>query len=307
MSAFHKPVLLKEVIRYLNIKKKEKYIDATVGGGSHSAAICKLGGQVLGIDLDPEAIEAARRHLLQACPARYRMVSGPFSNPKSGNGAPWRLAEGNFIKIDEIARKHGFVEVSGILFDLGVSSHQLDDPSRGFSFRGGPLDMRMSPELGVKAADLLNALGQKELHELFNKLGEEKHSRRLAALVVRARRIKAFKNTDDLVALFPPKRRGERLHPATRVFQALRIAVNDELNNLRAVLPTALALLKTKGRLVVISFHSGEDRIVKNFFENQAGLGKLEVLTKKPLRPSEEEVSRNPRSRSAKLRVAEKK
>lgn len=297
MSAFHQPVLLTEIIDYLNIKKSGKYIDATVGGGSHSAAICKLGGHILGIDLDPEAIEAARRHLLQAC---------PFPDQKSGNDAPWRLAEGNFADIGRLARSNGFSRVNGVLFDLGVSSHQLTSPSRGFSFRArGPLDMRMSPKLGVTAADLLNALSQKELYELFFKLGEDPYSRRLASLVVRARRVKPFSQTSDLTDLLPV-RRTARLHPATRIFQALRIAVNDELNNLRQALPAAADLLIPGGRLAVISFHSGEDRIVKNYFVSGEAAGKLKIITDKPVRPSAAEISRNPRSRSAKLRVAEK-
>lgn len=297
MAVFHRPVLLDEVVRYLNIKKGKKYIDATVGGGGHAAAICKLGGKILGIDLDPEAIEAARKRLLQACP----------SPEVSGDDAPWRLADGNYADLKKIAAAFGFDGVDGILLDLGVSSHQLETPRRGFSFRHeGPLDMRMSPKFGVRAADLLNALSERELNELFFKLGEEKHSRRYASDVVRARRVKPFEKTSDLTALFPPGKGGGRLHPATRVFQALRIAVNDELQHLKTVLPQALELLSVRGRLLVISFHSGEDRIVKNFFKNEARRGRLKLMTKKPIRPAEKELIENPRSRSAKLRVAER-
>jgi len=307
---FHTPVLLAEALKYLNIKKGEKYLDATVGGGGHAAAILKKGGKVLGIDCDPEAIKAAREYLSRACPA-------PQTKPGlRGADASWRLAQGNFRFLAQIAREYGFQEVAGILFDLGVSSHQLETPRRGFSFRlDGPLDMRMDPSLKVTAADLVNGLSKGELNELFSRLGQEKYSRRLADALVRARRIKPIETCRELAAIIVAAQPGQgrragkrdrrpRLHPATRVFQALRIAVNDELNNLKEALPPAVELLKPKGRLVVISFHSGEDRLVKQFFkENQS----LKILTKKPVRPTEEEREKNPRSRSAKLRAAEKK
>jgi 16S rRNA (cytosine1402-N4)-methyltransferase len=292
---FHKPVLLKEAIEFLAVKPGERYIDATVGGGGHSEAILKVGGIILGIDCDPEAITAARRRLSSACP-----------------GASWRLVRGNFADLKKIAAANGFSSAAGILFDLGVSSYQLGTPKRGFSFNlESPLDMRMDLRLMVTAADLVNGLTENELTELFFKFGEEKCARRIARAICRARKIRPITTTNELaeVILRARPRRGkfDRTHPATRCFQALRIAVNDELNSLKAALPQALEILKPEGRLVVISFHSLEDRIVKNFLKLAAGEGRLEILTKKPIRPTEEEVEANPRSRSAKLRAGEKK
>lgn len=303
MEKFHKPVLLKESIDYLKIQKGEKYIDATVGGGGHSKAILKKEGKVLGIDYDPEAIKAARRHLSQACPATI------VSKHQLWLDASWRLTQGNFAHLKEIADKERFSQVAGILFDLGVSTFQLETPERGFAFSlKGPLDMRMDPTLSVTAADLVNGLSKGELYELFSKLGQEKYSRRLATAIVSARRVKPIKTCDELARIIVearPKRRKEKIHPATRIFLALRIAVNDELNNLKKALPQAIEVLKPKGRLVVISFHSGEDRIVKEFFKRERR-EKLKILTDKPIRPKPEEIEKNPRSRSAKLRAAEK-
>lgn len=292
---FHKPVLLQEAINFLKIRPKEKYIDATVGGGGHSEAILKLGGRILGIDCDPEAILAARRYLSSACPNTF-----------------WRLVRANFENLKEIAQKEGFENLGGILFDLGVSTYQLETPKRGFSFKQeGPLDMRMDPRLKVTAADLVNGLTENELYKLFKKFGEERYSRRIARAICRARRIAPITTCNQLVEIIlrarPKRGRFDRTHPATRCFQALRIVVNDELENLKKALPQALELLKPGGRLVVISFHSLEDRIVKNFLRSAAEEGKLEILTKKPIRPTEEEIKANPKSRSAKLRAGEKK
>jgi 16S rRNA (cytosine1402-N4)-methyltransferase len=305
MAKFHEPVLLKESIDYLEVKKGEKYIDATLGGGGHTLAILKKQGQVLGIDCDPEAIKAARERLSQACPIRLSALSRNV-----GSSASWRLAQGNFAHLKTIAAREGFSRVAGILFDLGVSSYQLSEAHRGFSFNlEAPLDMRMDPSLKVTAADLVNGLNQGELHELFSKLGEEHYSRRIAEAICLARRLKPIKTCDDLARVIlrarPKRGKYDRTHPATRCFLALRIAVNDELNSLRKALPSALEILKPKGRLVIISFHSGEDRIVKRFFEREEGES-LKILTKKPVRPTPEEVKKNPRSRSAKLRAAEK-
>jgi len=298
---FHKPVLLKEAIEFLAVKSGEKYIDATVGGGGHSEAILKSGGILLGIDCDPEAITAARRRLSSACPLRHRV----------GAGASWRLVRGNFGDLKEIALKNDFFPVAGILFDLGVSSHQLETDYRGFSFNlKGPLDMRMSLDLKVTAADLINCLSENELAEIFFKFGEEKHSRRIARAICRARRLAPIKTADELAKIIlrsrPRRGRFDRTHPATRCFQALRIAVNDELNNLKKALPQALEILKPGGRLVVLSFHSLEDRIVKNFLREKSKEGKIKILTKKPIGPTEEEIKENPRSRSGKLRAGEK-
>ena len=292
MKDFHQPVLLKEVIQYLRIKKEGKYIDATVGGSGHARAILKLGGNILGLDCDPEALDHAREYLTTACP-----------------GTSWRLVKGNFRDLTKIVQAKDFAPVDGILLDLGVSSYQLETPQRGFSFKADyPLDMRMDPDLKVTAADLINGLNKGELKELFQKFGEEKLARRLAEAIVDARRlgqIKTCRQLSEIIVRAAGKFK-TRIHPATRVFQALRMAVNDELNNLREVLPQALNLLKTGGRLMVISFHSGEDRIVKNFFKEKVEEGKLKIITKKPVTSSQEERKENPRSRSAKLRIGEK-
>lgn len=295
MEKFHEPVLLPEVIKYLKVEIGKKYIDATVGGGGHSKAILQFRGILLAIDCDPEAIKAARDYLASACP--------------SGKHQAWRLVRGNFKDIYQIAKKEGFLNVSGILFDLGVSSHQFDKAERGFSFNAeAPLDMRMDPNLKVTAADLINGLNKGELDELFSKLGQEHYSRCIADAICRARRIKPIKTGDELAEIIVKAKRGrfDRVHPATRCFQALRIAVNDELNNLRKALPQAVRLLEGGGRLLVISFHSGEDRIVKQFFKDKKENNELKIITKKPIRPTIEEIRINPRSRSAKMRVAEK-
>lgn len=293
-SLRHIPVLLKEVIKFLAVKPNKLYIDTTVGGGGHSEAIIKKRGRVLGIDMDPKALEMARKRLASACPP------GAFA-----------LAHGNFANLAEIAKKEGFKPVSGILFDLGISTYQLEDPSRGFSFGAeAPLDMRMDPNLKVTAKDLINVLNEGELYELFTKLGEEHYSRPIARAICRARRIKPIETCNQLVQIIlrarPKRGQYDRTHPATRVFQALRIAVNDELNNLKEALPQAVDLLEPGGRLVVLSFHSLEDRIVKNFFKEGSEKGTLKILTKKPIRPTREEVEKNPRARSGKLRAAEK-
>lgn len=286
---FHIPVLLSRVIGGLAVAKGGKYIDATVGGGGHTWEILKRGGRVLGIDCDPEAI---------------KHVKNKIKNDLT-------LVRGNFVHLKEIAEKEGFTKVSGILFDLGVSSHHLETDYRGFSFNtDAPLDMRMDPDLSVSAADLINGLNEGELDELFKKYSQEYHSRAIARAIVRARTLKPIKTCNQLAEIIIRVRgrrgRFDRTHPATRVFQALRIAVNDELNNLKQALPQAVDLLEKKGRLVVLSFHSLEDRIVKNFFKEKEAKGLLQILTKKPIRPNEEEIKVNPRSRSAKLRIAEK-
>jgi 16S rRNA (cytosine1402-N4)-methyltransferase len=288
-AEFHIPVLLLEAIKGLNVQSHHKYIDATIGGGGHTLEILKNGGQVLGIDCDPEAILAAEA----------RIKKGAI------------LKQGNFAHLTKIAQEANFGKVSGILFDLGVSTFQLKTERRGFSFNSDAvLDMRMDPSLEVTAADLVNGLTEKELYELFKKYSEEFHSRAIARALVCARSLRPIKTGNDLAKIICQVRgkrgRFDRTHPATRIFQALRIAVNDELNNLRLALPQALTLLEKEGRLVVISFHSLEDRIVKNTFKEEERKGTLIVLTKKPVRPSEEEIRINPRARSAKMRVAQK-
>lgn len=301
MNSFHTPVLLKEIIDLLQVKKNKKYIDATIGGAGHSLEILKRGGKVLGIDCDQDAIDYIK-------------------NQRSKN-KDWErltLVLGNFRDIDKIALLKGFDKVSGIVFDLGVSSYQLEEAQRGFSFqKEGPLDMRMgtSQTSGqVKAADLVNVLTKGELYALFSKLGEERRARAISNAIVRARRIKRIESTRELAEVvqsaygqkFDQTSALERQLINKRVFQALRIAVNDELNNLRQVLPKALNLLEKNGRLLVISFHSLEDRIVKQTFIEFNKLSKGKIITRKPIVPSKDEVEQNRRSRSSKLRVFEK-
>lgn len=290
MKFFHSPVLLKEVLDFLNVQRDKKYIDATLGGAGYTSEILKRGGKVLGIDLDQEAIDYVKENI---------------------NSDELILVNGNFKEIDKIAHSNRFGKVEGIIFDLGVSSHQLESSERGFSFqKEGPLDMRMSREFSVKAADLINGLSKGELYELFTKFGEEHFARAISNNIIRARRVKPIETTDELAKIVSEAQglkgtfKSKDLAMVNkRVFQALRIAVNDELFNLKIALPESLKLLDSQGKLIVISFHSLEDRIVKeNFLDfEKRGLG--EILTKKPIRPNFEEIEKNKRSRSAKLRV----
>lgn len=287
----HIPVLLKEVLYFLDARSGRRFIDATVGGGGHTKAILKLGGEVLGIDTSPVALRLVGEEL------------------KEEEGVS--LVRGNFADIGRIAKQEGFGKIDGILFDLGVASFQLDNPSLGFSFRTeGPLDMRIDPSLGVCASDLVNALPERELYELFSQVGQEKYALEIARAIVSARSLKPFEKTGELARLIEEIYGGEknisRIHPATRVFMALRIAVNLEFENLKAALPQAVELLRSGGRLAVVSFHSGEDRIAKHFLKEEEKKGMIKILTKKPVIPSETEVQENPRARSAKMRVAEK-
>lgn len=296
-AVFHQSVLYKEVLEGLNVKAGDTYIDATIGGGGHTKGIRQFGGKVLGIDVDPEAIKYVAKILkIPLQEKEGRLV---------GESEKLTIVQGNFADLKNIAERFGVWEAAGVLFDLGVSSHQLEEAERGFSFRqDAPLDMRADPALAVTAADLVNGLTKGELDELFNKYGEEPASRRLARAIIEARLKKKIETTRDLTEIVERVawKRG-KIHPATRVFQALRIAVNDELNNLKKGLVEATAVLNKGGRLVVISFHSLEDRTVKNFFKERAD---LQVLTKKPIVPEEEEILENPRARSAKMRVAER-
>ncbi len=278
--SLHQSVLLSEALGFLQVKPGGRYIDATYGGGGHTREILSRGGQVLGLDVSPQAVEAADQ------------------DPNL------KLVQGNFSRIAGIAGEKGWNEVDGILFDLGISSDELEQVP-GMSFRRDePLDMRLDPSLGVTAADLINALPESKLVELFETFGDEHYGRPLAAAIKQARQQKKIETSGELVQIIERVKRSkfERVHPATQVFQALRIAVNDELDTLQQALPQADSLLKVGGRLVVISFHSGEDRIVKNFLKSSD----LKSLTDKPVIPGPEEVATNPRSRSAKLRAAEK-
>ncbi len=293
--------MLNEVISVLNVQKNQWYIDCNLGGGGHTEGILKADGKVLGIDLDPDAInEVARNHNLEITQKDGHLFA------QSENLI---LFQGNFSNLSHIANSTHIVP-KGILFDLGVSSYQLETAERGFSFNAdAPLDMRMNPTIGVTATDLLNALPEKELSRLFWEYGEENFSRPIAKKIVEYRQHKKIESTNELANIILSVRHrtsSDRTHPATRVFQALRIAVNDELGSLESALPQALEILSPGGKLAIISFHSLEDRIVKNFFKDQEDKGTLKILNRKPIEPTEEEVTSNPRSRSGKLRVAEK-
>lgn len=297
ISTYHKTVLLQETVDLLNVKSGEKYIDATLGGGGHAGAILDRGGIVLGLDADQDAIDYVQEEL------RIKKQELRFDK------ANLILAKGNFRDIDKIATQAGFEKVKGVVFDLGVSSHQIDTPVRGFSFQStGPLDMRMDKDLSVKARDLVNSLTKSELVELFTKFGEEYRAPKIAEQIVRTRVNDPIVTTVDLVEIVKKAIpfQNSKINPATKVFQALRIAINDEVNNLRESLPKAWSLLDKNGRIAVISFHSLEDRIVKNMFKEWEKEGSGRIVTKKPVIPTMEELEANNRSRSAKLRVMEK-
>ena len=288
MSQYHQSVLLQEAIKFLNVKPQHLYIDATIGGGGHTRQILRRGGKVLGIDRDPESIAYLNKQLR----GEKELV----------------IVQGNFNRISEIAREYGFIEVSGILFDLGVSSHQLETAQRGFSFqKEGPLDMRMDKNSNIRAFDLVNNLEKRRLNEIFEKYAGEKLSWSIASAICSARKIKPIETTDGLAHIikevYRRKHLRTKLHPATKAFQALRIVVNSELLNLEEALPQTVNLLEKQGRLVVISFHSLEDSIVKRFFKYEK---RLKVLTKTPIGPGSGEILHNPRSRSARLRAAVK-
>ncbi|MBN1263323.1 MAG: 16S rRNA (cytosine(1402)-N(4))-methyltransferase RsmH [Candidatus Pacebacteria bacterium] len=291
---FHEPVLKIEALELLKVKKGKKYLDATVGGAGHAEEVLKKGGTLLGLDCDPQALAFSRKRLVSACPP---------------SACCWKLVKGNFARLKKIARDAGFLPVSGIIFDLGASWFQLKEPGRGFSLRSRiSLDMRLDPEIPVSAFDLVNHLSQKELILILRRFGEERRASRIVREIVSSRRNKPIRTGEELAEIIAsalPGRKG-RIHPATRSFQALRIAVNNELENLSQALPQAVELLETEGRLVVISFHSLEDRIVKNFLRNRQAGGELKILTPKPICASPVEVKNNPGSRSAKLRAAEK-
>lgn len=294
MSDYHTSVLFEEAIASLRVEAGEKYIDATLGGGGHTTKIIQQGGVVLGIDVDSDAIAYVSSRVKE-------------------NAV---LVQKNFRKITEIAKDTGFNQVAGILFDLGVSSNQFDKAEKGFSFqKDAALDMRMDQQLGVTAADLVNALAKDALLQLVVQYGEEQYAGRIVRAILDARKIKKIATTKELsdiiVKVYPKKtpHKGDAkggIHPATKVFQALRIAVNDELASLKEALEGAVLLLKPEGRLVVISFHSLEDRIVKNTFLSFAEQEQGKIITKKPIIPTYEEISTNNRSRSAKMRVFEK-
>ncbi len=304
MHSFHIPVLSEEVVHYLNCNKGSGvYVDCTLGGGGHSKAILEKiypQGLLIGIDQDIEALRIAQEELSSF---RDRVI----------------LVKDNFKNLGEILSRLKIDKVSGVLFDLGVSSYQLKKKERGFSFQeDGPLDMRMDLSQKFDAAKLVNSYPEKELIRVLENYGEEHFSKRIARLIVLEREKRPITTTQQLADLvlraLPPAKRGERwrIHPATRVFQAIRIEVNREMEVLAEGLNQAIKVLAGEGRICVISYHSLEDRIVKNVFKEAAReIGKpptygLKIITKKPLKASPEEIRRNPRARSAKLRVAEK-
>ena len=306
MGGIHIPVLFQVVLDGLQVRPGGRYIDATVGGGGHAAGVLTSSspdGCLLGLDRDPATVEIARARL------------SPF-------GRRATLIHGSFAHLGELARSHGFFSADGILFDLGLSSLQLADPVRGFAFRAdGPLDMRFDPKAcGATAADLVNELSAEELAALLYRYGEERQARRIVGAIVAARPLHTTRELAAVVEGVVGRRR--RIHPATRTFQALRIAVNDELAALEAALPQAVEVLAPGGRLAVISFHSLEDRLVKRFMRRESRdcicppelpvctcnhRATLGLITRKPVRPTADEIAANPRSRSARLRVAERR
>ena len=304
----HKPVLAAEVMELLSPKEGGVYVDGTLGGGGHAELILGLigaNGKLLGIDRDADAVARCKARL-----ARW--------------GEQCILRQGNFADVEGIARSCGIARADGLVLDLGMSSNQLDDGSRGFSLMAeGPLDMRMDRSSGPAAADLVNGLSEEELRNILWEFGEERAARRIARAIVRAREQCPLRTTADLARAVVSATGGVRgrIHPATRTFQAIRIAVNGELEALAAGLEAGLRLMAPGGRMAVISFHSLEDRIVKRCFAAHAGswrsleeggrrLERMEPgispVTKRPVRPGEKEVRDNARARSAKLRVAER-
>ncbi len=302
----HRPVLYQEIIHAIQPREGGRYLDATVGSGGHAAGLLQASrpdGRVLGLDLDPQAIELARRRLAEF-------------------GSRAVLVQNSYLHLDRELAELGWESVAGVVFDLGVSSMQLDQPARGFSFQeDGPLDMRFDPATGQPASDLVNELPAQDLADLLFRFGEERSSRRIARAIVRARPLSSTLELAGVVSAALGGRRGRRTHPATRTFQALRIAVNDELGALEEVLPLAVQALEEGGRLAVIAFHSLEDRLVKRYFQKEARdchcppevpacqcghRASLKIVTRKPVRPTAGEMEANPRARSAKLRVAVK-
>lgn len=302
--SYHVPVMLREVVDFLQPAPGKVIVDCTLGGGGHTAALLGGGATVVSLDQDPEAIQTSSQRL-------------------GGFLGRFRPVLANFRNVGSVLDGLGIATVSGALIDAGVSSRQLDDPQKGFSFmHDGPLDMRMSPTGPLTAADIVNTWSEERIAQVLFELGEEQASRRIAARIVRERAARPFTRTLELaecIARVVPKR--GRIHPATRSFQALRIAVNEELTALGEAIAALESRLEPGGRLAVISFHSGEDRIVKNFFRDHATewLDRpewpaprrnphytLKLLTPRPVIAGEEEQAQNPRSRSAKLRVAEK-
>ncbi len=288
-SESHTPVLLDEVLQWLQIKPDGIYVDATLGAGGHSAAIAQrlTSGRLISLDQDERALELARENLM-----------------------PWKdlvtLVKSPFSRIAEVAQELGIPKVDGVLADLGVSSMQLDQAARGFSFReAGPLDMRMNAEGELTAEDIVNQWSEKEIADLLYREAEEHDSRRIAKAIVRARPLRDTAHLATTVAGARKQWGRQRLHPATKTFLALRIAVNREMEELGQFLSRTPATMNPGGRWVVLSYHSREDRLVKHAFQEGERQGTLRVLTRHVIQPGETEQANNPRSRSAKLRCAE--
>ena len=300
----HQPVLYHEIIHALQPKNEGRYVDGTLGAGGHARGIleaCAPDGRLLGLDVDPQALALARETL------------APY-------GDRIRLRQASYDSLTETLHAIGWDEVDGILLDLGLSSMQLDSPERGFSFQqDAPLDMRFDPACPTTAADLVNALPGDELADLIFRYGEEHASRRIAQAIVKARPLQTTRQLAAVIEAVLPRK--GRVHPATQTFQALRIAVNDELERVENVLPQAVAALKSGGRLAIISFHSLEDRIVKEYFRRESKdlvnppyeriyevekKATLKEINRKVIIPGEAEIEANPRARSAKLRIVEK-
>ncbi|HYL68233.1 MAG TPA: 16S rRNA (cytosine(1402)-N(4))-methyltransferase RsmH [Candidatus Limnocylindria bacterium] len=290
MSVLHTPVLLEEVVNWLQIRPEGTYVDATVGTAGHAIEIARrlTIGRLVGMDRDPRALEIARERL----------------KPYEGRVS---LVHAEFSKIGEVAAELSLPPLDGVVADLGISSLELDSPERGFSFRwAAPLNMRMNPEDALTADEIVNQWPEKELADLLYQKAEERDSRRIARAIVRARPIRDTEHLATVVAGVRKARGRQRLQPATKTFLALRIAVNRESEELGQFLSRTPATLNSGGRWIVLTYHSLEDRPVKHAFQQLAREGSFRILTKKPIQPSEEEMRRNPRARSAKMRVAEK-
>lgn len=298
-GGYHESVFSKEIAEVIKGEGGDWVLDGTLGDAGHTVEFLNKGFRVVGVDVDPKALERVQKRLegLKIESNKYFLLQGNFRD---------------ILKILNTQTETAGLEFRGCVLDLGVSSLQLEDPERGFSFgKSGPIDMRMDPNLGVRAIDLIKILSKGELNEIFKTYSEEKYSWVLADALVCAREVGGLETTEDLakVAERVYRRAGEkdtRVHPATRMFQALRIIVNDELGAIEEGLPQILEKIKKHGRICIISFHSLEDRIIKNTFREWQSTRKGIIVTKKPIIPSEEEISRNPRSRSAKLRIFEK-
>ena len=305
METPHQPVLYKEIIHALQPRAGGRYVDGTLGAGGHARGIMEASapdGQLLGLDVDPQALAIARRNL------------APYENRI-------HLAQASYTSLSAQLALLRWEAVDGIVLDLGASSMQFDTPERGFSFlHDAPLDMRFGPHIPQTAADLVNKYSERELADLIYQYGEERNSRKIARAIVKARPIHTTRELAAVIESVSP-RRGDRVHPATRTFQALRIAVNEELASIEEVLPQAVAALGPGGRLAVISFHSLEDRLVKDFLREQSKdrvnppyeqiyeverKATLKEVSRKPITPSDQEIKDNPRARSAKLRIVEK-